>query len=61
MYYLILIISLVANGASVQIEEIEFGSKRDCQEALIQILREHEKKPTATTNIHIDGWCMKKG
>lgn len=68
-YILILIVSMTSNGAALQVENIEFNSKSDCQEALIKILNGYEKDPISATfddarvlsRMHVDGWCVAKG
>ena len=62
MYTLILIVSFVANGASVDVEHIQFDSKSACQEALIEVLNGYDGGPTGPmSDLHVDGWCVKKG
>jgi len=67
MYYLILIVSFVANGPSLQMDHIEFNSKSDCQEALIEVLNDYERNPISRkvmseqSAMHIDAWCVAKG
>lgn len=62
MYTLILIVSFIANGASVSITHIPFNNKSACQEALIEVLRSYERTPTRTpSDLHVDGWCVAKG
>jgi hypothetical protein len=66
MYYLVLIVSLVANGPSLQVEHIPFNDKSSCQEALIEILNEYDRNPISgvaesrVSDMHIDGWCVAK-
>ena len=68
-YLLILIVSMTSNGAALQVENIEFNSKSDCQEALIKILRGYERDPISASyddarilsRMHVDGWCVAKG
>ena len=68
-YILILIVSMTSNGAALQVENVEFNSKSDCQEALIKILNGYERDPISSgendirrlSRMHIDGWCVAKG
>jgi hypothetical protein len=62
MYKLILILTFVANGASVEVEEFEFDDKSSCQEALIEILNGYEKDPGGImSRLHVQGFCVAKG
>lgn len=67
MWKLILILTFVSNGASVEVEEVEFNTKSACQEALIIILRDFEKDPVGQddarimSRLHIDGYCVAAG
>jgi len=62
MYTLILIVSLVANGASVDVDHIPFDDKASCQEALIEILNGYDKSPTGVmSDLSVEGWCVAKG
>ena len=62
MYYLILIVSFVANSASVEVEHIPFDDKASCQEALIEVLNGYDRGPAGVmTKMRVDGWCVPKG
>ena len=62
MYTLILIVTFVANSASVDIDHIPFNTKSDCQEALITILNGYDNSPTGPmSSLHVDGYCVAKG
>jgi hypothetical protein len=58
MYTLILIVTFIANGAAVDIDHIPFNSKSDCQEALIEILRDNQEPNGSLT---VKGYCVAKG
>ena len=59
MYKLILILTFVSNGASVEVTEMEFDDKASCQEALIEVLNGYDRSPTGVmSDLHIDGWCV---
>lgn len=66
MYYLILIVSYVANGAALEVPVIEFDDKSSCQEALIEVLNGYDKHPITSGSVldqrslHIDGFCVAK-
>ena len=64
MYTLILIVSLVANGAAVDIEHISFSNKSDCQEALIEILRDNKDTSLVAETFgagrqYVKAYCVK--
>ncbi len=66
MYTLILIVTFIANGAEVDIAHIPFNTKSDCQEALIEILRDNparERRGNQLPNGSLDvrGYCVAKG
>ena len=66
MYYLILIVTYVANSAALQVDAIPFDDKASCQEALIEVLNGYDKNPITNgsildpKNLHIDGFCVAK-
>ncbi len=69
MYILILIVTFIASGASVDIEHIQFNTKSDCQEALIEILRDNPTRQVrgdAASRLPdgalaVKGYCVAKG
>lgn len=67
MWKLILILTFTSNGASIEVEEMEFDTKSACQEALIEILNGYERDPVGQddarimSRLHIDGYCVAKG
>lgn len=59
MYKLILILTFVSSGASVEVVEMEFDDKASCQEALIEVLNGYDRSPTGVmSDLHVDGWCV---
>ena len=61
MYTLILIVSLIANGAAVDVDHIPFDDKTSCQEALIEILHGVDRTPGGPmTTLKVDGFCVAK-
>ena len=61
MYTLILIVSFIANGASVSVTHVPFDDKSSCQEALIEVLNGYDKSPTGVmSDLHVDGFCVAK-
>ena len=64
MYTLILIVSLVSHGAAVDIDHIQFDNKSDCQEALIEILRDNKDTSLVPETFgsgrqYVKGYCVK--
>ena len=68
-FILILIVSMTSNGASVEVDHVEFFSESACEKALAEIVREYERDPADAGNedarrlsrLHVDGWCVDKG
>lgn len=58
MYILILIVSFIANGAAVDIDHVKFSNKSDCQEALIEILKDNRD---STDGLSVKGYCVRDG
>ncbi len=58
MYTLILIATLQFHGASVDIDHIPFNTRSDCQEALIEILRDTRENKDGLV---VRGYCVAKG
>ena len=58
MYTLILIVTFIANGAAVDIDHIPFNTKSDCQEALIEILKDNR---APNESLSVKGYCVAKG
>lgn len=69
MYKLILILTFVANGASVEVEEMEFDTEKACKTARMVILNDFERDPVGTdwddarilSRLHVDAYCVAKG
>lgn len=68
MYTLILIVSFVASGAAVDVAHIPFNTKSDCQEALIEILRDNPRPSYSGSTgqlphgaLVVKGYCVAKG
>lgn len=63
MYYLILIASLVANGASISVTQTEFATKSACQEALIKVLHtvNGQQDTRGNSRVKVDGVCVETG
>lgn len=69
MWKLILILTFTSNGASVEVEEMEFDTEKACKEARIEILNDFEKDPVGSdwndarilSRLHIDAYCVASG
>ena len=67
MYKLILILAFTSNGASIEVEEMQFDTQRACEKAKVEILNSYERDPVGQddarimSRLHIDAYCVAKG